>query len=342
MLNSIVSIFVNGNKEIGYGHISRCLIIARELFKNKFNVKFIVPDNCSFKDKIEIEFNVQIIKDFSKVELKKIKKKSNEIALIDVTELEFNNFKILKEKKIFDKIISITLFDFNHSSRFEDVSFYPSYELSQDITIKTDFGDLIQYIGKKYLVFNSQDLNISDSTNNHKVDILISMGGADPESFTLKVLESLKNEQLSITVILNNKALSYNSVKDFCSKKENIHLIDFIENLPSIFSKHKLLIINGGITRYETILNRVPFIAISLHKLQFSITEKVTRMGVGLNLGVGKDLSHFEIRKSILETLANDKRMDEMFYASENLLDNKAPERIVKIIKRINEKNNIF
>ena len=46
------------------------------------------------------------------------------------------------------------------------------------------------------------------------------MGGADPESFTLKVLESLKNEQLSITVILNNKALSYNSVKDFCSKNK--------------------------------------------------------------------------------------------------------------------------
>ena len=72
-MNNNISIFVNGNKNIGYGHIARCLIIANELNDIKFNVKFIIPESCSFKEKIEAQFSVHTIVNFSENELIKLK-----------------------------------------------------------------------------------------------------------------------------------------------------------------------------------------------------------------------------------------------------------------------------
>lgn len=337
MLNKTITFFVNGNNIIGFGHISRCLILAKEFNKKGYKILFVTPYECTLKDKIEIDYDLFQVNDFNDTKIEKIPSNFRKNALIDVIESDFLSLKKLKTKKLFDKVLSITLFDFDHKIRYEDITFFPSFELNKIKEIPSINGVTLQYIGKDYLTFGNTKPQTNSIQNKSRNELLITMGGADPENLTLKILNSLKDIEIKIKVVLNKKAKSYEEVSFLCSTRKNINLVEFIPNLSNTFSQYKLIVINGGLTRYEAILERVPFVAISINEKQYLISEKVCKLGIGLNLGVGNRLKNEEIQSEIINLFNNDNLLNEMHLLSEGLLDSKGSQRIINIIN-----NNIY
>lgn len=328
--------FTNGNIDTGMGHIVRSLILAKEFKQIGFDPVFILPSNTSFEDKIESKgFEYYKVTDFSQEnEVKDILLLSEDfkICIIDSIESEYVQLEYLSNiNSLF--LVTITLFLFELENRYENLSFYPSFKTSsshQYLNKNDRYFNL--YEGKEYFIFNDRFANIKKEIKEVGHNILITMGGSDPFNITLKVLNSIETfNDKDITVILNNKSLSYNDVLKICSNR-SLTLKDYVEDIEIYMEDADLIILNGGTTRYEACLSKTPFIAISIHQKQFDITKRLTDIIGAINIGVVEDVSSNQLNDTIEELLVNYELRKEISQKMENSLDVKGKNRICDTI----------
>lgn len=306
-----VLVIVNGNINIGYGHISRTLLIGNKFKEHKNQVFYCIPKGNQFQENINIEgFNTYCVESFTSPSLqheleKIIATLQINIVLLDLIEDEFFNFTFLGNLRDKVLITSITLFDFPFKDRFEHVSFYPDFVESKLETHKTRFGTLSSYTGKDYMIIRSEFKRFKNKIKEKANSVLVTMGMTDPYNLSEKVIGALLGEKYRVRVLMSKSAESYSRIRQYAIKTNNLEVVEKVTNIEEEVIASDIVVLNGGLTRYEVCITGTPFIAISLHKQQFEITEKLTRFGVGVNLGVYTELTSEEIRSSV-EMLLND------------------------------------
>ena len=312
----------NGNSAIGYGHISRTLILYSFFKKNNHHVKIIVPNTCSFS----VNEDFIKVKSFKESDLKQILDKFG-IVVIDSIEEDFDNLSWIGKTHLF--IVSITLFLFDFSKRYEHLSFFPSINESEVIiTNKTHI-----YLGNHYITFREEFNDTEYPIRIRANKILITMGGTDPYGLTLMVTKALVNDKsLSITILLSEKAKNYGELLEISDLNSNIKLVGFTENIVGLFIEHDIVFINGGLTRYESCVIGIPFIAISIHKKQFDITQELVSLGVGINLGVFDEINVNQIYSAAKKLLQDDELRRKTSLRMREMLDTKGIDRIYNII----------
>jgi len=304
-----ILILVNGNKNIGFGHISRMLILASEYVKSSTSCDFLIVENCPFSDIIEkASFNVLKVDNFeNKFEIANILNERNyTMIIIDLVEREYLLFRWLRLAFPTIFLVSFTLFLFDIKNRYENISFFPNMSLVCEREYGTEFGCFTLFAGPNYFTFRKEFDEIHKTIKKNAHNILVTMGGADPFCITTHVIKSLLNvEGLNIKIILSEISNSYQQVVDLISKhsKLNIELKNYTDSISNDMLSADLLVINGGLTRYEACRTLTPFVAIGINKTQVAITEELTKLGVGINLGVYNELSQLEIKNSILNLL---------------------------------------
>lgn len=339
-----VLFITNGNLKIGYGHISRDLVIAEVFRKRNWDTNFLIQSSSPFLDNILREHNnVLVVDSFKQNNVihsisNLVKNRKLSVIIIDLIEEEYVKFRWLRKKYSDILIVSITLFLFDLKNRYEHMSFFPDME---KITTKVDF---LLYSGPSYLVFRDEFKNRTRTQRKNANKVLISMGGTDPYGLTLKATKSLvKFNLLDVTILLSELSPFYDKVKALIYNKENIRLINKTDNISILMSENDLLILNGGLTRYEACISQLPFIAISIHKLQYNITKRLTDIGIGINLGINNEISEMTIQQSVSQLLDNYNLRVDMGKRMKSLFDTKGATRIFNIIAKerySNEKNN--
>lgn len=299
-------LITNGNNQIGLGHVSRTRDIAAEFSSKGWTVTVVLDQGFKFSNLLG-EFDTVLL-DYSDKSLEfKLNGILNrcriDLVIIDLIEAEYDAFSFLRQYSSSIFIVSITLFLFEKSKRYEHLSLFP--------TMDRLFDENVGQEGKTKVVGNSNFFSIRESffEKEFKVKesadrVLVSAGGTDPFSITKKVVESLKDTSLKVTILLSENALDYDRLEEFCSHRENFVLKDLVSDLALEMGNADLIILNGGLTRYEACAVGIPFIAISIHEEQRIITEAVTSKGAGINLGVINELSLKDI-SNIVQNLLN-------------------------------------
>lgn len=311
MSKGSILFIVNGNTQIGYGHISRIKIISEEFNQNGYECYFLLPEDCPFISSIsEDNKNIILVPSFEKEAIEllirhQIEKHNINIVLLDLIELEYKKFEWLRSCFTDVMLVSITLFLFELNTRYEHISFFPQTKSERARTFRTKYGNLNLFVGPQYLTFRKEFAGLTKEIKKDAKRLLITMGGSDPSNLTKKALEAILDKEYEITVILSPVAPSFNNVKKLASSSERIRLIERSNNISKEMLDNDVLVINGGLTRYESCLTQTPFIAISIHEKQYQITKELSDLGIGINLGVGKQLSEVEIQNSI-HSLLND------------------------------------
>jgi UDP-2,4-diacetamido-2,4,6-trideoxy-beta-L-altropyranose hydrolase len=299
MLSNLnIAFFVNANHNIGNGHLSRCLAIANEFLKHDFRINFIVPN--SFKTSVELPSSSTVyfcdFDNLSNVQtlLKTLK---IDIVLIDLIQFEYELLSYLDTYRNQIYICSITLFDFNNQIRYEHLSFFPDFTNNQSTIIVNEktLNQTLKLTGLCYIVFNGND----SISNEEGGDVLVTMGGADQNGLTLTTAKALTDCDLKSVIIISEKSKDYEEIKNLIKNHANIKLIKHVDNFIGFLKNFKLVILNGGLTRYEAIYAGVPFLAISIHEIQFKITQKVTNYNVGINMGIINKIDHNTIKNKI-------------------------------------------
>jgi len=318
---------VDGDSEIGLGHIYRMITLANRMTLNH-DVLFLMNETKKLGIEKVKEHNYPTITFRDKKELlKKIEKLNPDIVINDILDTDKEYILDLKTNGYF----VVNFEDLGEGSEFANIVINALYEKS--------YPPENHYYGYKYTCLRDEFFIFPQKQVKKEVNnILITFGGTDPNNLTLRTLRSLEALNLKnvvITVILGlgyrKKEGLYNYVDAL--KREGF-MIDVKENV-KIMAKEiynaDIAITSNGRTIYEVASIGTPCISISQNE------REVRHMFVHntryiIDLGIAHTVSEDAITPAIKNLIENFELRKEI---NKNLLKldlKKGIDRVLKLI----------
>ena len=310
---------VDSSEAIGTGHCMRCLTLALKLQETGLKVIFVCrKTNGNLINLIERHnFKVIPLNSIAKHEASNF---SNQNIDLDATEsLEiFKKFSI--NLVILDHYFLSSSWEalINKQFKLMCISDYPSKNRLCDILLDSTLNrkeieykkyvknNSILMTGLDYLLLRDEfiKLGATQKKNDDKKvkNILVTMGGSDPDDFTAKIIKffrnyknpNFKNIQLSILVggAYNNSEGTLNLLK---TSNLNFKFYENISSVATLMRKMDLIICSAGTTLWECFAIKVPTISVMIAENQESNIESITRSGASIACNTNNDfLPSFE------------------------------------------------
>lgn len=276
----MIWIRADANKEIGMGHIMRCLSIAAALNKCGREVCFILADENASTLLENLGYHYRV--------LHSLYNKLNE-------ELDSFQFLLAEEKPEFLIIDSyyVTMEylkevrEYTRTVYIDDKHMFP---YPTDIIINYNiYGDMIPYkemegraylqvlSGVSYVPLRAQFGEVPYSVREQVQDVLITTGGSNKYNITGKILEEVllhtDAKKLQYHVISGIFDEFWPMLHEMEEKYPNIHIYQNVANMAALMQKCDIAITAGGSTMYELCAVGVPIICFSFVDNQERIVE---------------------------------------------------------------------
>lgn len=247
-----VAFFVNGNSEIGMGHIRRTLLLADEFFTK--------PSIFFDRNKTELDFFGDTSYEIESVDgenglIRKLREGSYDVLINDILQTDEEYMRRIKADIPSIKIINFE--DDGSGAKYADTVINCVYE-------EADESNWL--VGAEYYIapklFMLQDaIEVKDKVKN----VLISFGGADPMDYTSMLLSLVTQEEYKdyhFHVILGP---AYNKKEQIHQnyQNENITFYSNVNNMVEIMKKCDLAITSRGRTGFELAICGIPTICIA-------------------------------------------------------------------------------
>jgi spore coat polysaccharide biosynthesis protein SpsF len=248
----------DASQNTGLGHITRCLALATQLKKQKYKVVFASNSDPIAKEKIFEQkfegffFDHEDID--SQIMIEQILQKYKIDLLICDTKNNFPVFLIQIMKKM--GILTVAL-DTPHAYAKEcDLVFFPPHAIVDTTLYK---GKV--YLGLEYVILRSEFYDPFERKRNLIPNILIMMGGTDPNNKTLQILkkiDSIKSE-FTLTILQSQQHPQFTTIQNFQSfhKKQ---VFSNVANMSKFLETIDLAIIQFGTSVYELLQKAIPTI----------------------------------------------------------------------------------
>lgn len=327
-----IAIRADGGSKIGMGHVMRTLVLAKELAKTN-EVFYICRENKLqpdiYKigvDKINKEgFNVIIINGNNTLE--ELSKIQADILITDSYDVDENYFK--ETKKIYKQTVYID--DMN--LHYFDVDILINQNINaKDLRYKVNENTKL-LLGTKYTMIREEFRNASKKLiKNNVEDILITVGGADPNNVTGKILSYIDKLNYNFHVVVGPSFYNISELKEYEEKNKNIKLY-FNANIFELMQKCDVAISACGSTLYELSICGIPTLGIVIADNQINIANKFHNLGIINNLEwyekIYRDTFLFQF-----DELINNKDMRmRMSKLGKSLIDGYGVKRIKNVIE---------
>ncbi|MEH1867857.1 MAG: UDP-2,4-diacetamido-2,4,6-trideoxy-beta-L-altropyranose hydrolase [Nostoc sp.] len=166
--------------------------------------------------------------------------------------------------------------------------------------------------------------------------LLVTLGGADPDNVTLKVIEGLQQveiEELEAVVVVGGSNPHYEQLRSASQKSRfPIHLKKNVTNMPELMSWADVAVTAGGSTCWELAFMGLPSAILILADNQQSSAKKLSGVS-GSNLGWHEDISTSEIAAAVSELMTSTQTRLEMVRHGQKLVDGKGTARILRCLQ---------
>ena len=258
----------DANKEIGFGHLSRCMSLAK-ILRNKYdcNVIFgIKRSHIAIQKICQSGFEVEIInKEFTSknknIILEIIESRKISVLFFDLKEnVPLEIIKKIKEKNV----ILITLDDSSDKRIYSDLVFLPPVPQVKNLKWENFKGT--KFIGWEWMPLRSEFMELKSKSQkkiytnfkSRRIKFLVTMGGSDPKGFTLSALKLLdklsksKDLKIKITIILGCSFAFNNEIESLLSSIKIKHsLYRDVKNIEEFMIDSDLALVAFGTTAYE-------------------------------------------------------------------------------------------
>lgn len=269
-----IAFIVNGNNQIGMGHISRVLELADEFY--------VKPD--IFFDKNQTEYSMfgntthTLIGVNGMTEIiQEISRKPYDLIINDILDTSIEYMRKLKEISS-AKIVNFE--DCGDGCRYADLVINALYDESNMSNVKC--GQDYYVIPKAFLLY--KPIEIKEQVTK----IFISFGGADPQNYTDRILKIISKEKYSAYefIVVLGKAKDNISELMKYNLKSNIKVFFDVENMAQLMSECDAAVTSRGRTGYELGTLGIPTIAMAQNNREAChrfISEENGYIYLGLN-----------------------------------------------------------
>ncbi len=341
----------DGNKQIGSGHIMRCLSIASKAKEMGMECAFCVSDGAFLAHIEKSGFSCYVLEtayDDMNAELPKVETLISalkpEIIIVDsyyVTNAYLSALKEMTTLVYIDDLMRFAypvdvLINYNiyaqvsaYEKLYEATRRYPKYVL-----------------GSRFAPLRQEFINLPQREDVGEIkDIFISTGGADQEHIALKMAQYIRKYNVTDKVfhfVVGAMNGDFEELKNLSKTNKNIVLHSGITQMSELMMGCDMAISASGSTLYELCACGIPTICYSLADNQIFGNVAFAKSGAMVSAGdVRKEKNFIENLFSIIERVGNDqalrKKMQQKMRA---VTDGNGAYYIIKEITNQKEQNN--
>lgn len=330
---------LDATKQIGIGHMMRCMALAEEFLKRGCKCYFF-SDITSNKLLYQLKKRKIIVHKINKIirqdkELKNLisfsKKKEIDWIISDNYEMDSKCTQIIKENGL--KLLSID--DIAQAFYFSDI--VVNQNINANILKIKGTKDTKFLLGTKYVMLRDELIKIKMKNYNDSVqNILITLGGTDKDNLNLKIIKNINDIYNEVRLVVVSGP--YNSHYDILKKfsKNNSRKIDIIKTPSSmldIYLESDIAISAGGSSCYELAYFGIPNIIITIADNQINIAKELDKKNVSIYLGKKEDFCSNILNENLIKLINDDSLRKKMAQNGRKLVDGKGKKRIVDYIE---------
>lgn len=273
------------NKELGLGHVFRCMHLASVLKPNP--IHFLIEDYGSvnsilikkgFKNITNIVPGISVDDDIIKTRFE-ILKNNIDLLIIDRYGLSKRFVKIMKQIVKVVVISDLKNLDYNADLIVNGFIGFDNKIIKNRFLTRC-------LIGPRYQILNP---NYSKKEKyKKKYDLLITLGGYDANNILEIIIDEIENyiHSMKIKIILGPATVKTKKVKNFEKRnKDKIEIIQTSKNFKKDIGSTKFGICAAGITSYEFSSLKVPFAIICQYPHQSITAKEWSKRKYAINLG---------------------------------------------------------
>ena len=298
---------VDGDHEIGMGHIYRTITLASNLLEH--DVKFVIKKSSDLGLAKVYSNNYTVLEIEQDEEFFEIiEQEEPDIIIVDILDTKQN---YLQKIKSYNTLL-ISFEDLEGGLHEADLVFNALF--STDNVHKHDHV----YEGHKYLCLRDEFHLVPFKTIGKEVkNLLITFGGVDQNNLSkicLKIIEDLQLKELEITVILGLGYKSLENIQKQAVEMNNsgfkINVLQDVKLMSQHMYKADLAITSNGRTVYEIAALGVPCISIAQNERETHHPFSEEAQGV-IYLGLHDEQTEQKIKQTLKDLLADyDQRLE--------------------------------
>lgn len=339
-----IAIRADGEREIGLGHIQRCLALSSQLQREGVEVLFITRRNDIVKEQVEQEgFGVAELKDNLNLEedsehtIEIIK--TNKVDVLVTDSYEFDEKYLTEVKKKVRLLVSI--------DDLAEIVFPSDIVMNQniyakDLKYRSSTGKTKFILGPQYALLRKEFSNLGKRKISEKVqNILITLGGSDPFNLTPKILNVLDKIEgdFSITVVIGHFFNNIPEIEDMIKNiNKKVKIVYNLTRMASLMLSSDLAITGGGTTLYELAATGTPGLAFCLADNQIKNIKGMAEACTIIEMGWGNKLEEGKFYKEINKLIDNYLLRKKMSKLGQELVDRKGSWRVCKVILENSQK----
>ena len=274
------------NKELGFGHVYRCINLAKKILNSK--IFFVIEDHGqvkklliknNFKNVFNLKKDINADEEITEL-IKIIKKKSIDIVIFDKYKI---NKKILKEINQITKTVFIADLIKNEFPVDLVINGFVGYDnqiIYNKSKTKCLLGPKYQILGKQFEV---------QKNRKKKYDLLITFGGYDENNIIKLFLEcwGIMHKKIKILIILGPGTKKTQQIKKILKKyPKEITIKDQTSKMFENMAESRFGLCAGGLTTYEFAKMNIPFAIICQNKHQVITAKEWEKKKIAKNLGI--------------------------------------------------------
>lgn len=174
--------------------------------------------------------------------------------------------------------------------------------------------------------------------------ILVTLGGSDPENVTARIVDGLiplADRRCSICIVAGRLNPNYQELKDLVKDTgERMYLSSHIDDMPEVISRCDLVVTAGGSTCYELAFMAAPFAVVAIAENQLGIAQGLAQHGACINLGWHHQLSAKQVSDVVNEMIENQALRSRLSQAAKGLIPANGAKRVAETMRNFSRVDN--
>ena len=329
----------DGDRELGLGHVYRCLALADELRdSHACGVRFALVRGTIGADLIRSAGYAVDLKAGEGPEASWLDEMMGRLRpdalVLDVRSgLRRESVEAWRAAGV----VVVLIDDASERRLAADLAFYPPVPQLERLDWK-GFGGQV-YVGWEWVLLRSQFASGAPRAGRERPVVLVTMGGSDPRGLTLKALAALDivDDNFTTVVVLGPEFVHTEALAAFAAgARRSFDVRRDVDDMASVMRDSDLALASFGVTAYELAAMGVPALHLCLTDDHAEACSLFAREGVAVCLGVYTSVATEVMALEVTGLLRSGDRLADMSNRARARVDGRGARRIAaKLMERV-------